>query len=159
MDRRLLILILAAIGGGSALAGFLFDGEFYVLTGIMFMIGGVISPLYALLIAYTNDFLETDDMTAASGGLIFISGLGAISGPLLIGWMMGMIGPHGFFAYMVMMLAALVGYAAYRMTQRAATAVGDTGTYMPISPTASAVVVELAQEVFIEAALEEDEKN
>jgi MFS family permease len=159
MDRRLLILILAAIGGGSALAGFLFDGEFYVLTGIMFMIGGVISPLYALLIAYTNDFLETDDMTAASGGLIFISGLGAISGPLLIGWMMGMIGPHGFFAYMVMMLAALVGYAAYRMTQRAATAVGDTGTYMPISPTASAVVVELAQEVFIEASLEEDEKN
>ncbi len=159
MDRRQLIFILAAIGGGSAAVGFVFEANFEILLTVMFIIGGVVSPLYALLIAYTNDFLDHDDMTAASGGLIFISGLGAITGPLMIGWMMGVIGPRGFFAYMAIMLAALVAYAGYRMTQRAAIPVEDTGTYIPISPTASAVVVELAQEVSIEAAIEEEEQS
>ena len=39
-----------------------------------FLLGGMANPLYALLIAYTNDFLEHEDMAAASGGLIFING-------------------------------------------------------------------------------------
>ena len=54
------------------------------------------NPLYSLLIAYTNDFLEPDDMASASGGLLFLNGLGAISGPLFTGYLMTEIGPTGF---------------------------------------------------------------
>ena len=45
-----------------------------------FLIGGSANPLYALLIAHTNDFLELEDMAAASGRLIFINGVGAVAG-------------------------------------------------------------------------------
>ncbi len=155
MDRRFLIAILAAIGGALAMLGAIFENDFVIQTAIMFIIGGILSPLYSLFIAYTNDFLDHEDMAAASGGLIFISGLGAVTGPMVIGWIMGLIGPSGFFVYIAIMLVALAIYAGYRMTQRASIAVEDTGAYIPISPTASPVVVELSQEVSIEIELDE----
>ena len=38
------------------------------------LLGGVANPIYALLIAYTNDRLDTADMAAASAGLIALPG-------------------------------------------------------------------------------------
>lgn len=156
MDRRQLIMVVSAIGGIGAVIGFFYGSNFTILLAASFLIGGMTNPLYALLIAYTNDFLEHEDMAAASGGLVFINGLGAILGPLSIGWLMSAVGPGGFFLFLAGLMFALVAYAAYRMTQRAATPVDETGSYSPVTPSASPVFVELAQEVYIEAALEEE---
>lgn len=157
MDRRTLILSVALIGGLGSMIGFLLMGFFPALLVSAFIIGGMSNPLYALLIAYTNDFLEHEDMAAASGGLIFINGIGAIAGPLITGWMMGFIGPNGFFLFIALLLFSLAGYAAYRMTQRAvSTSVDETTSYAPIFPSASPVAVEVAQEYYIDTALEEE---
>ncbi len=159
MDRRMLIIVISTIGGVAAVLGFLFQNQFTLLLAASFIVGGMANPLYALLIAYTNDFLEHDDMAAAAGGLVFINGLGAITGPLITGWLMGLVGPGGFFLFLAGLLVSLALYGAYRTTQRAAPAVEDTGSYSPVLPTASPVAVELAQEVFIESALEEESNN
>jgi len=119
------------------------------------LVGGVSNPLYALLIAYTNDFLEFDDMAAASGGMVFINGLGAVTGPLVTGWVMGQIGPRGFFLFIAVLMLAMAGYAAYRMTQRAAPSVEDTDSYAPVGLGATPMAVEFAQEYAIETAQEE----
>lgn len=158
MDRRQLITIVAVLGGFAAVAGFFASGNFFLLTLSGALIGGTSNPLYALLIAYTNDFLEHDDMAAASGGLIFVNGMGAISGPLIVGWMMGAVGPAGYFAYLAALMLGIGGYASWRMTQTAAPEVEGTGAYAPVFPSASPVAVELAQEVFIETALREEEE-
>ncbi len=126
-----------------------------MLTG--FVIGGMTNPLYALLIAYVNDYLEPDDMAAASAGLIFINGIGAIAGPLVTGWMMGVMGPEGFFAYVGLLLLGLLIYGLWRTTQRAAVPVEDTSEFVAISPSASTVAVDMVQEIYIEAAEEADE--
>ena len=146
MDRRLLILIAAAICGGGAVIGAVLGGLFPALLVAAFLVGGMSNPLYSLLLAYTNDFLELDDMAAASGGMVFINGLGAIAGPLITGWAMGFFGPSGFFLYVGGLMFVLVAYAAYRSTVRAATPVDETTSYAPVSPTASLVSVEFAQE-------------
>ncbi len=159
MDRRVLIIVISAIGGVAAVLGFLFQNQFTLLLSASFIVGGMANPLYALLIAYTNDFLEHDDMAAAAGGLVFINGLGAITGPLITGWLMGLVGPGGFFLFLAGLLVSLALYGAYRTTQRAAPAIEDTGSYSPVLPTASPVAVELAQEVFIDTALEEESNN
>ena len=159
MDRRVLIIVISAIGGVAAVLGFLFQNQFTLLLSASFIVGGMANPLYALLIAYTNDFLENDDMAAAAGGLVFINGLGAITGPLITGWLMGLVGPGGFFLFLAGLLVSLALYGAYRTTQRAAPAIEDTGSYSPVLPTASPVAVELAQEVFIDTALEEESNN
>ena len=97
MDRRILIVITSATGFIAAVSAIFGENIFIILLGSAFFIGGMSNPLYSLLIAYTNDFLEPDDMASASGGLLFLNGLGAISGPLFTGYLMTEIGPRGFF--------------------------------------------------------------
>ncbi|WP_171179485.1 MFS transporter [Ruegeria sp. HKCCD8929] len=157
MDRRFLILLVGVVGGSGALIGMFFGAQFPMLLVAAFMIGGMSNPLYSLLIAYTNDYLGHEDMAAASGGLVFINGLGAIAGPVITGWLMGdgVFGPSGFFLIIAALLFITAVYAAYRMTQRASVPVDETGMMAPIYPTISPVAVEVAQEVAIEADQEE----
>ncbi|KPA22783.1 putative MFS-type transporter YcaD [Shimia sp. SK013] len=156
MDRRVLIMVVAAIGGVAAVVGFTAGDNYPMLLISALFIGGFSNPLYSLLIAHANDFLEYEDMAAASGGLVFINGLGAIAGPIITGWAMDAIGPSGFFIYLAFLLAALGIYAGFRTTRRSAPSVEDTGSYMAVMPTSSPVAVEVAQEVAIEVALEEE---
>lgn len=156
MDRRLLILVMSLIGSLGALLGYVAGQNFYTLIVAAVVIGGMSNPLYSLLMAYTNDFLEYEDMAAASGGLIFINGLGAIAGPIVTGWLMSAFGAYGFFLIIFVLMAALTVYAAYRMTQRKAMRSDDTTSYAPVLPTASVVAVEAAQE-YVEALSHEDE--
>ena len=146
MDRRLLILIVAATGAGGALIGAVMSGGFAATLIAAFVIGATSNPLYSLLIAYTNDFVGTEDMAGVSGGLVFINGLGAIAGPVITGWCMSIFGPGGYFLFLALLLAAMAGYAAYRMTQRAAPSIDETGGYAPVSMSTSAVAVEWAIE-------------
>jgi hypothetical protein len=67
---------------------------------------------------------------------------------------MNVVGPYGFFIIIAVLMFALAGYAAYRMTQRAAPSVEDTGAYAPLMPTASVVAVEAAQEYAADLAEE-----
>lgn len=142
MDRRKLLVAVALIGTAAGALAVAFDLGFLALVGVALIIGGISNPLYSLLVAYANDYLETDQMAAASGGLLFVNGLGAIVGPLAIGWLMGIIGPSGFFLFIVMLTSVLALYALWRMTQRPSVAVSDTGPFAPVSPVVSAATVE-----------------
>ncbi len=156
LDRRKLILFLAAVGGVTSFIAFLWDGDFTFLLFVALVMGGTVNPLYSLLIAYLNDYLATDNMAAASGGLVFVNGLGAVGGPIVTGWLMELAGPRGFWLFIAILLTALVCYAAYRMTQRAAVPADETGVYVSVLPTASPVAVEAAQEWAIEQADDAD---
>jgi MFS family permease len=152
MDRRLLIVITSIIGAAGSFGGMMFGHIFPVLLVASFVVGGMSNPLYSLLIAHTNDFLEHEDMAAASGGMIFINGLGAIMGPIITGWMMGTtLGPGGFYLFTAVLFVVLAVYASYRATVRPAVPATETGEFVPIYAAATAVAVELAQEYAIES--------
>ncbi|MFT6222357.1 MAG: MFS family permease [Paracoccaceae bacterium] len=157
VDRRKLILLCALMAAVASIFGVIFGDNFYALLAAGFMLGGMSNPLYALLIAYTNDHIEYDDMAAASGGLLFVNGMGAIAGPVITGWLMGLVGPWGFFLFIAVLMIALSAYATYRMTQRSAPSVAATGKYAPILNTSSVVALSYAQEVFVENAYTEEE--
>ena len=148
MDRRGMILALSVLGAVAMLPPLVFvllpenlgvALPFWAFLGVSFLLGGVTNPLYSLLIAYTNDFLGKEQMAAASAGLIFLNGLGAIFGPIATGWMMDRAGPNGFYLFICLLFVALAGYAAWRMTRRAAPV--GLGGYSNLSPTASALAV------------------
>ena len=140
IDRRKLILGVSAFGGIAMVLTFLFDMPFaaYLVSGVI--LGGMINPLYSLLIAYTNDFLGKEEMPSASAGMIFLNGLGAIGGPVAAGWLMNQVGPEGLFLFLGALFLALAAYAAWRMTRRATPARG-TG-YAAVVPTASVTAVD-----------------
>lgn len=155
MDRRLLILGLSALGGVGALLSFVIPGTYWLILVSAAVVGGTSNPLYALLIAYANDYLEREDMAAASGGLLFINGVGAIAGPLLVGWIMNTVGDNGFWAFVSALMLGLAAYGGWRMIRRPArTPVSETVSYAPITASATPVAAELAQEVYIETEIE-----
>ncbi len=160
MDRRFLIVIVSLIGGVGSVIGMLFGQVYVLLLVSAFVMGGMSNPLYSLLIAHTNDFLEHDDMAAASGGMVFINGLGAIIGPIVTGWIMGTaFGPPGFYLFTTVLFGLMAIYAGYRSTQRATVPVEETGEYVPMYPSATPQAVEFAQEYAIEAELEGEDEN
>ena len=158
MDRRVLIFIVCSIGTFFSFAANLSDNFIWLLI-VAFIIGGVSNPLYSLYIAYTNDYLEHDDMASASGGLIFLTGIGAIFGPSIVGWLLDAYGAASYFWFIGSVMAIMGSYALYRMTQTSSTAVEDTNTYAPVTPTSTPIAMEIAQEYAIEMALEEEEIN
>lgn len=68
MERRHLILLLTVIGAVLTLAGGYLASDFPSLLAVAFVMGGVANPLYALVIAYTNDFLDLCRHACGLGG-------------------------------------------------------------------------------------------
>lgn len=155
MDRRVLIIAITGAGGLILLAGTFFTEQFYVLLIVAFVMGGVANPLYSLLIAYTNDYLKPEDMPAASSGLIFLTGVGSVAGPVLVGYLMTSYGADSFFVFIALLFLSIAGYGLFRMTQRAAPGWEDTGQYAAVAPQGSPVFVEVAQEYAIDMADED----
>lgn len=149
-DRRKVICGAALLGAASCGLGWLAQNPpdwlslypLIPLMGAAFFAGGTTTPLYALLLAYTNDTVPAEDMPAISGGLVFTFGLGAITGPLGIGFAMDALGPFAFWIVLGGTFATIALYAFYRMSQRQAVTASETDAYVNLVPTASAVAVE-----------------
>ena len=159
MDRRVLIIWISLVGGFGSLIAFFVPGSFYLIILSGAIVGGTSNPLYALLIAYTNDYLQKEDMAAASGGLLFINGLGAIAGPLIVGVMMDVIGNNGFWLFTATLMLLVGFYGLYRSTQRSRSNMEtETVPYAPVSAASTPIAAEVAQEVYIEeeTAMEEE---
>ncbi len=130
VDRRWLIALTALLGALAALVALIPGLPFPALAAAGFVIGGIANPLYSLLIAHTNDFLEREDMASASGGLILLNGVGATAMPIPIGYAMDMAGAPAFMVAIAGLMAMISAYAVFRMTVRPATPVDET---MPVA--------------------------
>jgi len=144
IGRRSLILGSAVIGAVSSVLGWVAGDHTWPLMTAAFFAGGVTTPLYALFLAYTNDYLDVEDMPAASGALVFTFGLGAIAGPLVAGWLMQTLGPFAYWLTLAATFGAIALYALYRMTRRSDLPVDETDSYVGVLPTASTETLEAA---------------
>ena len=157
MDRRLLILLISAASATGSAAAYFAGGYFFALVFAAFLVGGLTNPLYSLLIAHANDFIEYEDMASAAAGLLFVNGVGAVSGPIIIGYAMNAFGPEIFFVIIALLMATLAIYAGYRMTQRAT--VSDTSSYAAVLPNSTGVAVEIAQEFAFDVTNDDEKKS
>ncbi len=147
-DRRLILMITTMLSGGAALLA-LYAGEtgnFLLFLGAVGLFGGFSVPLYSLCIAYTNDYLEPDKMVAASSGLMFVNGVGAIFGPLIVGQLMSLIGSEVFFAWIAVAHIAIGLFAIYRMQMNRAMPMEDQGPFVTMPVRAGAAVATLNPE-------------
>ena len=155
MDRRIVIMFVTILGTGACVLGIVGAPSKPALFVAAFLLGGVANPLYSLLIAHTNDFLSASKMASASSGLVFLNGVGAMFGPVTVGYMMQVFGPNGFFLFNAILCALIAAYAAYRMTQRAAVSPEDTGSYVQV-PARSLVGAEVAAEIYSDEVTENE---
>lgn len=138
-DRRKMMLWMAVAGVVVMTPATLFALPFWAMLIVAAALGGITYPMYSLLIAYTNDFLTKEEMAAASAGMIFLNGFGAIFGPLVTGWLMGLVGPRGFFLFVGLLYLIQACYAGWRMTRRSSPS--GSAPIAPLSPVATSLAV------------------
>jgi MFS family permease len=75
-------------------------------------------PMFAIIFAHTNDFIPKEKFVAAGAALQFAFGLGAISGPFLCSLFMNVIGPNGYFIFLIIFHGLIGIFGLYRMKIR-----------------------------------------
>ena len=88
-------------------------------------------PMYSLAIAHTNDFLQQNEIVAASSAFAKLMGIGSILGPLMVSAMMSVTGPNGYHIYLLFIHGLLGLFGLYRMTKRAIPADSES-QYVPL---------------------------
>jgi len=161
-DRRILIIAVSALCSIAAIVGLTLGNSFLGHVVIAFIIGSTSNPLYSLLLAYANDYMETDQMAAASGGLLFINGLGAMTGPIIVGYAMAELGNHWFFITIAGLMAIICVYGIYRMTQRSYDiAPEDAAPHVLVTsrstPAGAEFAIEAADDALLDMLEEEEE--
>ncbi|MFK7995862.1 MAG: MFS transporter [Granulosicoccus sp.] len=161
IDRCYLIIGTTGVGAMTAWMAMYAADSYLLLLVISFILGGTANPLYALLVAYANDYLEHDQMAAAAGGLLFLNGLGAIAGPILVGYAMSNMGIEWYFIILLFLKSTICVYGIYRISIRPHTVIVGPAPYLPItsntSGLATAYAIEAAEEKLL-AQLEEAEE-
>ena len=160
MDRRRLIIIMTGVGALSCLVVPVFGASAATLVIAGFLMGGVANPLYSLVVAYVNDYLEHEDMPAASAGLIMLNGIGAMGAPVLVGLLMDTIAQSAFFLFLSACFSAITIYAVWRMRQRPVrVVVGEVAPCVPMSQVVSPIAADVARDAAIEQAREADRRE
>lgn len=137
MDRRFTILIASAAACGAGVGLVLVALTAPGLTIFAGFLFGLFSfPIYAMSVAHANDLADSADFVALAGGLLLISGIASVIGPLLAAAAMAGVGPAGLFGFTAAVHAAMAAYTLYRMRQRSAPAAEQKSSFVAMPPTA-----------------------
>ena len=149
-DRRIVMTVLTFITMGVALFALLNPSVNAVsVITIMVILGAVSFPIYSLALAHANDYLEADQMLGASAKLVLIYGVGAICGPIIVGFAMEYVGAAGYMTFLALVHGGLGLYALSRMLVRPETP-DETSEYITIAPQSTPVVAQVIAEEYEE---------
>ncbi|MDG2113051.1 MAG: MFS transporter, partial [Actinomycetota bacterium] len=109
---------------------------------LMALLGGAMFPLYSLAIAYTNDWLEYEEMLGASAMLVRVNGTGAIVGPL-IGAALLAIDLDLFFVALAAARGIITLFVLQRIVARNPIPMEEQGPFQPFPGRASRMAVRL----------------
>ena len=131
-DRERVILVITLVAAAAALVvAVIGPMPFIALLALTFVMGGLSSPLYPLALAEVNDYLETDELVPAAGGILLVYSLGASAGPLAASSLMAAVGPVGLYGFIAAVLFAYGIYAAHRVRQGLAKPAEEQTQFQP----------------------------
>jgi MFS family permease len=99
-----------------------------VLTGFF---GGATATVYPLAVAHAFDYVEREQMVAASAGMLLSWAIGATAGPLLASLLMSVGGDWSLFLYLAGVSGALAAFTRYRMGRRSALPPAEQAKFAP----------------------------
>ena len=130
--RPVIIGTMATAAAMAVFIGATPEMPFTWLLALFFVLTAFQSPLYALGVGQTNDYVDRKDFVPAAAGLLFLWGVGACIGPTLIGFVMDFVGPAGLFHYLGVGFAAVALFALYRVFRRRAKTPKEQSDFVPV---------------------------
>ncbi|MDA8737858.1 MFS transporter [Candidatus Pelagibacter bacterium] len=127
-DRRKVIIIVTFAAAFFALCAILSSRQMYLPGDLatskfwfyvfLILFSFCSLPMFSLILAHTNDFIPKEKFVAAGASLQFTFGMGAMGGPFLCSIFMGMVGPNGFFIFLLFFHSLIGIYGVYRSRVR-----------------------------------------
>jgi len=110
---------------------------FFLILAIIF--GGLIALMYPLGVAYTNDYLEQDELLSATSGLVIAYGIGAILGPFFASLIIEFTNSSGIFIFFsaIGCLSSII--ILWRMSRRDTLSVAEQSDYL-VMPKTSPII-------------------
>lgn len=103
MDRRLIIIGVSVIATGICVYLSLYDSSRNIFYLIYAFLGAMSLPIYSIGVAYINDRLDPAQMVGASSTIVLLLGIGALLGPISIGYVLDHMDLHGYFMHLGLM--------------------------------------------------------
>ncbi|MGA0531515.1 MFS transporter [Hansschlegelia sp. KR7-227] len=120
VDRRWLILALAACGLAGAVAIPFVAHDHVALFALVAVWGGVVGGLYTVALAHLGARFSGVDLATANAAFVMMYSIGLMAGPPLLGVGFDLSRPHGAFYAVALLLGAYVVIAAFRIRREAA---------------------------------------
>lgn len=148
VDRRIVLAALCLAAGAVAIAGGLRSSAAHpgVAALVAGIVGGSLFALYSLSLAHLNDFLEPGEVVAAGARMVFLNGVGAAAGPVIVSAAVAATGEAAYFLFLAGVLAVTGAYALWRLTRRPAPPPdGRSGFLSVLPPSITPVMSDLAE--------------
>jgi MFS family permease len=97
----------------------LFTDEYLLILGGAMVFGAFVFTLYSLSAATANDMVNGDQRVQVAGALLITYGAGAVSGPIIAGQFMVVLGAQGLFFYFGLVSLMLSIFALMTRRRRA----------------------------------------
>jgi MFS family permease len=114
--RSILLVTFGAVAVGAVAPSL--DPDGLALIGAMFLLGGLSYPMYSLALSHVVDVLPSGQAVTGSVAVVFLTGVGAIFGPLSASVSMDLLGPEGFFLAIAAVHLAIGVYGVFRALRR-----------------------------------------
>jgi len=129
---RRTVIFGVAIGGAVVSIVLMFLPEQSVLVPVMMVaLGGMLFPLYALVVSFALDWVDDIKIVGASATLVRLNGAGALAGPLIAAPLMSAFGASWFFWSLAISFSVVVVYVAYRLIVKDAMPVERQKAFVP----------------------------
>lgn len=115
LPRRRVIFGVAVVAVIVAVYAIGIEARSPLMIGALFIYGGVTYPMYSLSASHINDAVPAGKLIAAASGFVFITGLGAVVGPLVVAGLISLLGPTGFFWALAGLLFPVALYSLWRV--------------------------------------------
>lgn len=151
-ERRNVILFVAlGAVAVSAVMGALPPGHL-IVAFFMVLLGGLLFPLYSLVVAYALDWTPDGKLVGTSGTLVRINGSGALVGPLVATMLISQFGPQWFFWALSGAFGVIVAFVAFRIFFREALPRERQRRFMPYPARAGALAISMVVQPVRKAA-------
>lgn len=118
IDRRRAILLVTLGAVAVAGLGVVISEQSLWIVGVMLLLGGLSFPMYSLALSHVVDVLPAGRAVTGSVAIVFLTGVGAVFGPLLASVVMTAVGPEGFFWTISLVHGAIGLFAMYWIAKR-----------------------------------------
>ena len=95
---------------------------------VILALGGAAMPMYSICVAYANDRLEPHQIVAASGSLVMVAGIGLMTGPIAIAFLMDFFDVVFYFWGIAMVFGLILLFTLVRINLREGVALEDQST-------------------------------